>query len=232
MVTRGFSPLACNRVSEKTGLPLRLNAQFPHQGVVMARLQFARNRISSAVLFVGCWLCPTPVCLADVVVNGVALEPANLALAGRAVADGRYWYDAMTGAWGYEGQGTAGFIAPGLALGGHLREDASQGRSGVFINGRQLPDGDVVALMQMGIPVQQGRWWVDAFGNAGAEGGPALFNLRAIARQSAGQRGGADSIYSTWGSGDNKSSTWIGADGSLSQSTTINGKTYDYYIGD
>ena len=148
------------------------------------------------------------------------------------IPEGRYWYDAMTGAWGYQNHGTAGFIAPGLTLGGPLPADASRGHSGVFINGRQLPDSDVVALMQMGIPVQQGRWWVDAFGNAGAEGGPALFNLRAIARQSAGQRGGADSIYSTWGSGDNKSSTWIGADGSLSQSTTINGKTYDYYIGD
>jgi hypothetical protein len=150
----------------------------------------------------------------------------------QSIPDGRYWYDATTGAWGYQGQGTAGFVAPGLTLGGPLSADASNGHTGVFINGRQLPDSDVIALMQMGIPVQQGRWWVDAFGNAGAEGGPPLFNLRVMAQQALRTRGGGDSIYNTWGSGDNKSSTWIGSDGSLSQSTTINGKTYDYYIGD
>lgn len=172
---------------------------------------------------------------AEVVINDQSVSLRELQAqsmrSGQRIRDGRYWYDAMTGAWGYEGQATSGFVAPGLSLGGPLRADASNGHTGVFINGRQLADGDVIALMQMGIPVQQGRWWVDAFGNAGAEGGPALFNLRAIAQQNSLTRGN-DSIYSTWGSGDNKSSTWIGADGSLSQSTTINGKTYDYYIGD
>ncbi len=82
----------------------------------------------------------------------------------------------------------------------------------------------------MGIPVYPGRYWVDAFGNGGLEGGPASFNLRMLAQQAAAA--GRDSIYTKSGSGDNKSSTWIGSDGSLSHSTTVNGKTTDYYIGD
>lgn len=172
---------------------------------------------------------------AEVVINEQVIDTAQLqqyaARTGQTIADGRYWYDAQTGAFGYQGQGTAGFTLPGLALGGRLHADASAGRTGVYINGRQLNDGDVLALMRLGIPVQPGRWWVDAAGNAGPEGGAALFNLRVIAQQVARQSGG-DSIYSTSGSGDNRSSTWIGADGSLSHSTTINGQTYDYSIGD
>jgi hypothetical protein len=174
----------------------------------------------------------------EVVVNGEALSTGTLdAFAqrfGYAPRAGRYWYDAATGAWGHEGQGTAGFMAPGLALGGALRADASSGHSGVFINGRELADSDIAGLWSMGIPAQRGRWWVDAWGNAGPEGFPATFNIFAVARQTAAARGGGggDSIWRTWGSGDNKGSTWIGSDGSLSHSTTINGKTYDYYIGD
>ncbi len=87
--------------------------------------------------------------------------------------------------------------------------------------------------MRAGIPVYRGRWWVDAQGSGGIEGGPPSFNLRLLARQAAAAgRSSGDSIYSTYGSGDNKTSTWIGSDGSLSHSNTINGKTYDYYIGD
>lgn len=171
---------------------------------------------------------------APVVVNQVEIESAQLqALAGRygyQIAPGRYWYDTMTGAWGLEGSGTRGFIAAGLGLGGPLRADASGGRSGVFVNGRELADSDIQAFQALGIPVQTGRWWLDAQGNGGIEGGPVSFNLYWIAQQA--RASGRESIYSSWGSGDNKTSTWIGSDGSLSHSTTINGKTYDYYIGD
>lgn len=179
-----------------------------------------------------------PAAVAAVFVNGVELNAAQLKSHARqlgyVIPDGRYWYDRMTGAWGREGQGTAGFTMAGLALGGRLRADASNGRTGVFINGRQLADSDVAGFSAMGIPVYQGRWWVDANGTGGIEGGPASFNLRLLAQQAAaaGRGNARDSIYSKYGSGDNKTSTWIGSDGSLSHSNTINGKTYDYYIGD
>lgn len=170
-----------------------------------------------------------------VVVNAETLSPQVLddfvTRFGQRPPPGRYWYDRMTGAWGHEGHGTAGFMPAGLQLGGALRADASAGRTGVFINGRELADSDVAGLWSIGIPAQRGRWWVDAWGNAGPEGFAATFNVFAVARQ-AGAASGRDSIWRSWGSGDNKGSTWIGSDGSLSHSTTINGKTYDYFIGD
>jgi hypothetical protein len=112
------------------------------------------------------------------------------------VPDGRYWYDSFSGAWGMEGGPTAGWIPAGLQLGGPLRADASSGNTGVFVNGRELHLQDVAALMQI-MPVYRGRWWVDAQGNFGAEGGPVLGNLRALAQQQAGGQYG--SVYSNGG---------------------------------
>jgi hypothetical protein len=75
----------------------------------------------------------------------------------------------------------------------------------VFINGRQLHQYDVMALMQI-MPVYQGRYWVDGNGFFGVEGGPALGNLRAIA-QAAGRRGGgAQTTY-------NRDGSMFGSDG-------------------
>jgi hypothetical protein len=97
------------------------------------------------------------------------------------IRDGAYWYDKMTGAWGIEGGPTLGIGHAGLNLGGPLRADASNGKTKVFINGRELHYIDVLGLSQLG-PVVPGRYWVDAWGNCGYEGGPPLFNLLQIAR--------------------------------------------------
>jgi hypothetical protein len=112
------------------------------------------------------------------------------------VADGAYWYDGFSGAWGVQGGPTVGFIAPGLPIGGKLKENASNGRTGVWVNGRQLHWMDVVALSQI-VRVLPGRFWVDANGIGGWEGMPASFNLRALASQSG--RGGAWSYHSKYG---------------------------------
>jgi hypothetical protein len=112
------------------------------------------------------------------------------------VADGAYWYDGFSGAWGVQGGPTVGFIAPGLAIGGKLRSDASHGKTGVYVNGRQLHWMDVLALQQI-IRVLPGRFWVDANGIGGWEGMPASFNLRALAARSG--RGGAWSYHSKYG---------------------------------
>jgi len=100
------------------------------------------------------------------------------------IADGRYWYDARSGAWGVESGPTAGLILPGLPLGGRLREDASAGRTPVIVNGRRLPSADLIALEQLTGPIQPGRYWVNANGDAGFEGGPAIVNLHALAARS------------------------------------------------
>ena len=113
---------------------------------------------------------------------------------------GHFWYDRMNGSWGFQGGPAAGIIMPGLNLGGPLRADASNGDTGVFINGRQLHRIDVQRLMQLG-PVYQGRYWMDAQGNVGLEGGPPLINIwaAAAARSGGGRREGILSTYDKTG---------------------------------
>ena len=134
-----------------------------------------------------------------VLINRVVLPAATVAelerVGGARIPDGRYWYDAACGAWGLEGGYTRGFIAPGLPLGGPLPADISGGTTGVYINGRQLPQEDLLALSRLTGPVQPGRYWLDAQGNAGLEGGPAITNLRVLAAQLYRQNGGTGENY-------------------------------------
>jgi hypothetical protein len=126
---------------------------------------------------------------ADVVVNGVRLEDsARQALErgyGVPIQPGRYWYDAVSGVWGLEGGPAAGQIHPGLRLGGPLKRDASGGRTGVIVNGRELHALDVAALRRC-TAVVPGSYWVLANGIGGREGGPAQFNLAALCQASGG----------------------------------------------
>ena len=144
----------------------------------------------------------------SVIINGVRLPDQQvLALESQyrtRVPDGDFWYDRATGAWGNRGGPTLGLILPGLRVGGPLRTDASNGHTGVFINGRQLHQLDVLGLTQI-TQVYPGRYWMDAQGNVGVEGGPALINLYALAR-ARGQPGGAYSSYTRDGS-------MVGSDG-------------------
>ncbi|UZR92278.1 hypothetical protein [Chondrinema litorale] len=94
------------------------------------------------------------------------------------VMNGRYWYDNVSGMWGLEGGPTLGVLLPNLQLGGQLRANASNGNTNVFINGRNLPQQDLMVLQSVLGYIQPGRYWIDGNGNAGKEGGPALINLR------------------------------------------------------
>lgn len=128
----------------------------------------------------------------QVIINGQRLTDAELAQAEQTyrirIHDAEYWYDPVLGAWGAQGGPTMGFIAPGLSLGGPLRQNASNGTTQVVVNGRELPDADVLALQQITGPIVPGRYFITAQGLAGYEGGPAQWNLAAMA-QSAGGRG-------------------------------------------
>jgi hypothetical protein len=117
-----------------------------------------------------------------VAVNGVRLDDGTLALlelgfAGATIPDGRYWYDPVSGMWGAEGWPAAGQLLPWLPLGGPLRFDASGGASAVVVNGRALHPLEVVWLEQRLGPIPPGRYWLDAWGRGGVEGGPALFDI-------------------------------------------------------
>jgi hypothetical protein len=125
-----------------------------------------------------------------VVVNGAVVSQEQLAqeLARFGIAlpgpvpGGIYWYDPYSGLWGQWGGPTEGQLPPGLRLGGELRADASGGGTGVFINGRELHPAEVAYLQQLFGYVLPGRYWLDAQGIGGVEGGPPMFNLAAQVR--------------------------------------------------
>jgi hypothetical protein len=156
---------------------------------------------------------PAPRAARNVVVNRVRLPDEQMVrleqLYRMRIADGGYWYDRRSGAWGLAGGPTAGFLLPNLNLGGPLRADASGGHTGVFVNGRQLHVLDVAALAQL-VPVVPGRYWVDAFGNCGREGGPALVNLVALAQaaQARGRKAGG-----AWSHSSSTLDSHVGGDG-------------------
>lgn len=129
----------------------------------------------------------------EVVINGQTLTAAD-AQAAR-IPGGRYWYDARSGLWGLEGNPVQGQIQPGMPF-GELAADASRGTTNVFVNGRNLPVVEVLFLQNLlQTAVMQGRYWLDAQGNVGVEGGPAMVNLYAVARSRGG--GGGDNFWSS-----------------------------------
>ncbi len=154
---------------------------------------------------------------------------------GRQLPDGAYWYDRTSGATGMWGGPTIGFVAPGLELGAPLPANASGGGSGqvtgVFINGREIHAQDHAALVQMLGQVYPGRWWVDAQGNAGQEGGPPLFNVYVVAQQRRQASGGGDSVYRSDGRGNNVfvGKGCVAVNGS--KSTDSGSVSTSYYVG-
>ena len=135
----------------------------------------------------------------SVIVNGQEISQRDLAALEfqnhAPIPNGRYWYDRISGAWGYQGGPSEGFIAVGMTLGGELRSDASNGDTGVFVNGRQLHRRDVADLQKI-CPVNQGHYWLDGMGNWGIEGGPTMGNLKVVAAQVAQNSGGNSGSWS------------------------------------
>jgi len=109
--------------------------------------------------------------------------------------DGGYWYDNRTGAVGFWNGPAFGLVQAGLNLGGPMPANCSGGLSRVFVNGRALHPLDIAALSQL-TPVNPGRYWMDAQGNVGYEGGPAVVNLVQIANARGSARGGQRRVYS------------------------------------
>jgi hypothetical protein len=139
----------------------------------------------------------------QVFVNGVRLRDDQVNFLEQkyssSLPDGHYWYDRMCGAWGLMGGPVLCTLEPNHDIGGPLQPGASNGNTGVFINGRELHYLDI-ALLQRVVPmIIPGRWWLDVYGNFGNEGGPMLGNLWAFAR-SQGSSGNEDrsSVLSSW----------------------------------
>jgi hypothetical protein len=154
----------------------------------------------------------------QITINGVAATERDFATLdtlerqwGGRLPSGDYWYDNATGAAGRWGGPMAGLMPAGLGLGGPLPPNASGGGNGmvtnVWVNGRELHQYDVMQLQQLVGQVYQGRWWVDAQGNFGQEGGAALGNLYVLSQQRRNSGGGGgDSYYSK----DQNGSVFVG----------------------
>jgi hypothetical protein len=164
--------------------------------------------------------------------NGVALDGRGLEIVAQLEAqyqtripDGDYWYDARSGAAGMWGGPAAAVLPAGLPIGGALPAQASGGGNGrltgVFVNGRELHPMDVQALRTF-TQVIPGRYWVDGQGNGGVEGGPATFNLYALAQAAQSRRGGGgNSHYMS----DSNGSIWVGGGGFNSSWKSDSGRT-------
>ncbi len=147
---------------------------------------------------------------AQVSVNGTALtaeQVASLHDYGVQMEPGSYWYDPVCGAWGLWGGPTAGFIQAGIPV-PTLPANASRGATGVHINGRNIPQSELTYLQALAQgPILPGNYWLDANGNAGVVGGPALINFLQAAQRQSNQSGGNSSWYG------NGSAGWSSADG-------------------
>lgn len=123
----------------------------------------------------------------SVYVNGEKLSTETIIVLetqyGIKMLNGNYYYDRFSGFWGLVGGPTLGFTIPGLPIGGELQSDAANGNTGVFINGMELHWQDVKNIIQLVGYALPGRYWMDAYGYVGYEGGPALVNLWQLASQ-------------------------------------------------
>jgi hypothetical protein len=161
--------------------------------------------------------------------NGKPLDEMGLAILqqleaayGTRLPDGSYWYDSRCGAFGAWGGPTVFILPAGLNLGGPVPANASGTGTGIFVNGRELHAFDVLYLQHLVGAIQPGRYFTDAMGNAGLEGGPVLVNLLMAAQQ----KGGFSHYKSNAYSGERHSISSEGV--SFTNST---GKTVSWYPG-
>lgn len=147
------------------------------------------------------------------------------------VQDGRYWYDQTCGAWGVEGGPTAGFIMAGMDLPGPMPANISGGGTGIFINGREVHPLDKKGLEQLFGSAPQGRYWLDAQGNLGPEGGVAITNLAMAIAQAQGRQGGGSVTHGYGGTGARGTLGSDGEGGSIYSGTDASGKSVFWFPG-
>ncbi len=140
----------------------------------------------------------------DIVINNIVLNETKvqeiISTYGVEPLPGRYWYDKVSGLYGVEGYDAYGYMYAGHDF-GELSRNASNGNSGVIINGRDLSATEwAVWSYILGYYIQTGAYWFDDKGNAGYEGYDVpLVNLFTAAQQNAysGQGGSGDNFWSS-----------------------------------
>jgi hypothetical protein len=168
----------------------------------MRKMQY----VTSFIIIVGLLLF-VPVCIfasEKVSINGSILSNPQIAeyegIYGVKPQPGSYWYDKWSGLYGVMGYPAYGFMLAGHEF-GPLDQSASNGDTGVIINGRELPQAEWAIWSQiLGYWIQPGSYWFDHNGNAGYEGIPVvLVNFFLAAQQNAytGNQGGSDNFWSS-----------------------------------
>lgn len=188
----GFGPIQSSHVREHVRiLRMRMEQMFQYPAGANSRPPGQRAPVG-----------PATASRRQVIFNGVPLRDEEIKFLEQRyrtqIPDGSFWYDKMCGALGRQGGPVSCTIEPNLNLGGPLQANASNGNTGVFINGRELHYLDT-ALLQHVVPmIIPGRWWMDVYGNFGQEGGPMLGNLWVLAQSQSGGGERSGSVLSSW----------------------------------
>ena len=171
-----------------------------------------------------------------VYINRVGLDPDKLktleTMYQTRIGKGRYWYDKGCGAWGVENGPTVGFIMAGIDLPGPMPADVSGGGTGIFINGREIHPLDQQGLQQLFGITYRGRYWLDARGNLGVEGGPALVNIVAAIQDAQRRQAGGSTTHGYGSTGGARGTlAGDGQGGHMYSGRTATGKSVFWYPG-
>lgn len=152
-----------------------------------------------------------------VIINGITLSSSEVVelkdLYGVEPQAGNYWYDTKCGLYG-----VVGYPAYGLMYAGHdfgsLSSSVSNGNTGVYINGREVPQQELYQWSQLvGSSIPPGSYWLDQYGNTGYEGSNVpLLNVYTAAQSSSysNSGGNGDNFWATSFSAGNSNSSGQG----------------------